>query len=174
MRPRCLGLMGFSLTLLATASARGDGGTLRAWERRGGWEIAVFTEPTPPAVGPVDISVLVLDPATGEPIPDARITVEVRPEGRPELATRHLATADAASNKLLRDAVFELRHPGRCEVAVDVVRSDDRARVQFGLDVASRSTPAPGLWPWILWPAPVVAAYGVHRGLVGRRRRSSG
>ena len=174
MRPRWIAFVGFGLTLLASGSwpdvARGDGGTLRAWQRLEHCEIAVFTEPSPFAVGPVDISVLVLDPTTGEPIPGARVTVGVTPEGRPDLVTRHPATTDAASNKLLHAAVFELRHAGRCEVEVDVVRSADHARLRFGLDVASRSTPSPGVWLWILMPAPVIAVYGAHRWLVGRRR----
>src|SRR4051812_3789696 len=50
------------------ARVKGDGGTLRAWKRQGGYEIAVFTEPTPLVTGPVDMSVLLLDGNTGEPI----------------------------------------------------------------------------------------------------------
>jgi hypothetical protein len=161
-----------ALALLAQgAVARGDGGTLREWKRRGSHEIAVFTDPTPIMVGPVDISILLLDPATGEPAPDARVTVEVAPVGRTGAALSHPATREAATNKLMYAAVFELREPGRLEVIVTVDGTDEPAQVRFELDVGTSSISLPGVWPWILWPAPVIAVYGVHRRLVGRKRR---
>ena len=42
---------------------------------RGDFQITVFTAPTPFRAGPVDISVFVQDPLTGELIPEARVTV---------------------------------------------------------------------------------------------------
>ena len=169
--------IGLGVALLSVswpAAARGDGGTLREWKRQGNYEIAVFTDPTPFVAGPVDISVLLLDPATGEPIPDARVTVDVAPRGRPDMATHHPATKGSATNKLLYAAVFDLRLSGRCEVKVAVDRPDDRAEIRFGLEVAGHSTPRSGLLLWILWPVPVIAVYGVHRGLVGRKHRPKG
>ncbi len=155
------------------AAARGDGGTLREWRRLDNYEIAVFTDPTPCVTGPVDISVLLLDPATGEPIPEARVAVEVIPVGQSDIGANGLATAEAATNKLLRAAVLDLHAPGRCEVTVAVDGPRGRARVQFGLDVADRSTSRPGILGWILWPLPIIALYAVHRRLVGRKERSA-
>ena len=113
----------------------------RAWSRRADCEVAVFTEPTPFVAGPVDVSVLLLDPTTGEPIPGARVTVAVAPEGRPDLAAEHPATAEAAANKLLYAAVFELRYSGRCDVTVKVDGSVTPPEVRFTLDVARPSRP---------------------------------
>jgi hypothetical protein len=161
-------------SVFSGTDSRGDGGALRAWERQGGIEIAVFTDPTPFVPGPVDISVLLLDAETGEPIPEARATIEVTPEGRPGGATKHLATSDAATNKLLRAAVFELLDSGRCEVKVTVDSPSHHARVRFELDVPSPSTTLPDVFAWIFFPFPVVVLYGVHRGLVGRKSRSGG
>jgi hypothetical protein len=152
-------------------SARGDGGALRAWKEHGAYTIAVFTEPSPVVIGPVDISVLLLDRKTGEPITGAQVMVEVLPVGRPAGATRHPATIQAATNKLLRAAVFELRDTGRCEVNVDIDGPDDHAEIQFELDVGSSWSLRTGVWPWILWPLPVIASYGVHRRLVDRAAR---
>jgi hypothetical protein len=154
------------------APARGDGGTLREWSRLGNYEIAVLTDPTPCVTGPVDFSVLLLDPATGGPIPETHVAVEVIPVGRPELAARGLATAEAATNKLLRAAVLDLRAAGRCEVTVVVDGPRGQTRVQFALDVADPSTPRPGILAWILWPLPIIALYAIHRRLVGRTDRS--
>jgi hypothetical protein len=55
-------------------------------------------------------------------------------------------------------------------VAVEGPRG--HARVRFELDVARPSTPSPGLWPWILWPIPVIAIYATHRRLVQSKDRS--
>ena len=164
IRPLAVGL---GLALLGAVSwpadARGDGGTLRAWQRRGGYEIAVFTEPTPFVAGPVDISVLLLDTATGEPVPGTDVAVEVDCRGR---TMRHPATTDAATNKLLHAAVFNLDASGRCEVNVIVDGPNGPAQLRFDLDVARPSTLRDGIWWWILWPAVVIAVYGVHRRLV--------
>jgi hypothetical protein len=156
-----------------TAAARGDGGTLREWRRQGSYEIAVFSDPTPCVTGAADVSVLLLDAATGEPVPEARVTVEVVPHGRPDVATHRLATAEAATNKLLRAAVFDLGAPGRWDVTVEVDGPSGRDRLQFPLDVVKSSTPRAGLLAWVLWPLPIIAIYAVHRGLVARRDRSA-
>ena len=50
--------------------ARADGGVVRLRQRAGGYQIAVFTSPTPIRAGPVDVSVLVQDAATEECVPE--------------------------------------------------------------------------------------------------------
>ncbi|MDR3635904.1 MAG: hypothetical protein P4L84_19025 [Isosphaeraceae bacterium] len=175
VRPIAVGL---GLAVVSSAfwpvMAWGDGGTLRDWQRRGSLEIAVFTDPTPFVAGLVDISVLVLDAATGEPVSAADVMVELTPKDQSGPTTHHPATTDAATNKLLRAALFELPVPGRYAVNVIVARPGDRAQLQFDLDVARPSTPRAGVWPWILWPVPIIAVYGVHRLLVGRRAHKEG
>jgi hypothetical protein len=160
------------LTLISSGSwastARGDGGNLRAWKQFGDYEIAIFTEPSPFVVGPVDISVLILDRNTGEPIREARVMVEVSPVGQPARHTRHVATEQAATNKLLRAAVFELRDTGRCEVNVGIDGPNNHAQIQFELDVGVPWSPRTGVWPWILWPVPAIVLYGIHLRLVLR------
>ncbi len=151
-----------------SSTALGDGGTLRAWKKQGGYEIAAFTEPSPVVTGSVDISVLLLGRDTGEPIEEARIVVEVRPEGRSSEATSHQATKQTATNKLLRAAVFELRNPGRHMVDIRIEGPNDQAQIQFEMDVGGAWSPRAGIWPWILWPSPVVALYGIHRRLVAK------
>ena len=68
-------------SLIPTSLARADGGAVRLRERAGGYQIAVFTSPTPFRAGTVDISVLVQDAATGECVPEARVTVGLRAPG---------------------------------------------------------------------------------------------
>jgi hypothetical protein len=153
------------------ATAHGDGGTLRAWKQHGDYEIAVFTDASSVVTGPVDISVLLLDRATGEPDRDARVLVEVAPEGRPAQATRRVATERAATNKLFRAAVFELRAPGRCDVDVRVDGPGGHAEVRFDLVVGEPWSARAGVGPGILWPLPAFGLYGIHRRVVGRSTR---
>jgi hypothetical protein len=153
------------------APAHADGGTLRVWDRQDGYEVAVFTAPSPFVAGPVDISVLVLDPASGEPVPDATVIVKVAPIGRPEAAELHPATSGAATNKLFHAAVFELNEPGSYMVEVVIEGARQKARVRFELQAANGLSRRMDLWPWIGWPALVILLYGIHQWLIWRKTR---
>jgi hypothetical protein len=148
------------------AAVRGDGGTLRHWERQGSYEIAVFTSPSPFVTGPVDISVLVLDSTSGEPVRNAKVSVQVEPVGRSDGAVIHPATTETATNKLLRAAVFELPEPGLWVVDVTIDEMKENTRVRFRLEAGHSPPHWIALWPWVCWPAPVILLYGIHQFLV--------
>jgi hypothetical protein len=171
-RATAIGLMWGWLTAgLWVAPARGDGGTLRLWDRQGPYEIAVFTAPSPFVAGPVDISVLLLDPATGEPVLDANVLVKVAPRDRPGAAVPHPATSGAATNKLFYAALFDLDEPGLYRVEVVIEGPKQEAQVRFEVEAADGLARRSDLWPWIGWPAPVVVLYGIHQWLVWRKTR---
>ena len=154
------------------APARGDGGTLRHWERQGAYEIAVFSAPNPFVAGPVDISVLVLDSTSGEPVPDAKVSVKVAPLGRPGDGVLHPATTTAATNKLLYAAVFELPEPGVWAVEVEIKGVKDNAQVRLKLEAADGPPHWLALWPWVCWPVPMILLYGLHQYMVWRKTGS--
>jgi YtkA-like len=164
-------VLGWLLSHPCVTTVRGDGGTLRYWERHGTFEIAVFTAPNPFVAGPVDISVLVLDSASGEPVPDAKVSVKVEPMGRPGEAVLHRATTEAATNKLLHAAVFELPEPGLWVVEVYIEGLNHDATIRFKLEAANGPPHWMALWPWVCWPAPVILLYGIHQRLVWRKAR---
>src|SRR5207245_564998 len=89
-----------SFILHPTSFLRADGGTIRLSERTGGYQVTVFTSPSPLRAGPVDVSVFIQSSSTGELITEARVTVQVAPHGRPEEAVSHPATTVTATNKL--------------------------------------------------------------------------
>jgi hypothetical protein len=165
-------MLGWLLGHTWVAPARGDGGTLRHWERQGPYEIAVFTAPNPFVAGPVDISVLVLDSASGEPVQDAKIGIKLEPLGRRGEAVVHPATAGAATNKLFYAALFELPESGVWMVAVDIERVRENAEVRFKLEAGNGPPHWLALWPWVCWPALVILLYGIHQHLVWRKSRS--
>src|SRR5262249_48206786 len=140
--------------------ARGDGGSVCLSEKTGPYQVTVFSAPTPLRAGPVDISVLVQDAATGQPMPQATVTISMTQIGQPALANP--ATQDIATNKLLHAARFELPVPGRWELKVHVDGAKGLVVVGLELEV---SPPLPRwreLWPWFAWPALAVGLFGVH------------
>ncbi len=85
---------------VASAPALGDGGTLRFSGRRGDRSITVFTAPAVLSVGPIDVSVLLLEAETGRPITDVPIEVRAGRVDSGEFEIRMPATMEAATNKL--------------------------------------------------------------------------
>ena len=114
---------------------------------------------------------LVLDPAIGRAGPGRERQRQARPLDRPEAATIHAATTEAATNKLFHAAHFELGEPGLFAVEVVIEGAKAKARVRFEMEVAEGRVRRMDLWPWIGWPAPVILLYGVHQWLVWRKSR---
>ena len=157
-----------SFILDPSSFARADGGAVRLREQAGAYHVTVFTAPTPLRAGPVDVSVLVLDAATGEYVPEARVTV--RPTARGTGAVlEYPATTEAATNGLFRAAVFDLPDAGWWDVEVIVEGPHGQARLRFGLEVDEALPRWLELWPWFTWPALAVALFGLHQVLVRSR-----
>jgi hypothetical protein len=173
LRPIIRLLLLTTLSAHAASFARADGGTVRLREQAGAYQVTVFTSPTPLRAGPVDVSVLVQDTATGEYVREARVTVRLRAYETGHVL-EYAATVEAATNKLFHAAVFQLPEAGRWDVEVAVEGPHGPALVQFG---AAADEPGPRwleMWPWFAWPALVVALFAVHQLLVRRRLPSAG
>ena len=153
---------------------------LGAGPRRCGWRLcalclirrAVIRSPSSPRpqhpsrARPVDVSVLVQDASTGEPLPVARVTIRVSKLGG--RAFEFQATSAAATNKLYRAAQFELPKPGRWDVQVRVQGSQQTALIDTELDAAAPVPRWHELWPWIGWPVLAIALFGIHQVLERR------
>jgi hypothetical protein len=155
--------VGLVALALCPALARADGGTVRVSKRQGPYEITVFTSPTPLRAGPVDVSVFVQDSATGEVVPEVRVLVRATPRNRESEVVSRAATAEAATNKLFRAAVFDLLEPGWWDVEVLVEGNQKTVQVRFDLEAAPPSPRWVSLWPWVTWPVLVIALFCVHR-----------
>ena len=169
----------FIAMTLVCSRALGDGGTLRLNETAGPYRVSVFTSPSPPRAGRVDVSVLVQDASTSAILPDATVNVSVSSFERPEVVRGYVATHEAATNKLLVAAECELPVAGEWRIDVDVEsqRADEKpladgraaqSNATFTLEVGE---PLPGWWdmtPWIGWPVVAIGLFGAHQVLAIR------
>ena len=162
MRPVAVGvLFAWLLLVIGCTLAGADGGAIRLSSKQGGYQITVFTAPTPFRAGPVDISVLVQDSLTGEPMTGARVTVRMSKLG--QLALDYPATAEAATNKLFRAAQFALPEPGRWDMQVRVEGSHGLAEIAGEVEAAEPLPRWREIWPWFGWPALAIALFSIHQ-----------
>jgi hypothetical protein len=143
-----------------------DSGSVLLSEKKGGYRITVFSAPSPFRAGPVDISVLVQDAVTGQPLTQTQVTVRMSRIGQPTL--EYAATQEVATNKLLHAAQFELPEPGRWELEVRVEGSEGSAVVACEVEAAERLPRWQSLWPWIGWPILAIALFCIHEKFVRR------
>jgi hypothetical protein len=148
--------------------ARADGGAVRLCERAGDYQLAVFTLPTPFRTGPVDVSVLVQDAATGECVTQARVTLRLSARGSGQVLECP-ATSGSASNKLFHEAAFELPEAGWWDAEVSVDGPHGPARARFEVEAGEAPPRWQELWPWFAWPALAVALFGLHQAVARRR-----
>jgi hypothetical protein len=173
MRPMLGGvLLGWLLVPFFCALAAADGGLIRLSENKGGYRITAFSAPTPFRAGAVDISVLVQDAATGEPLTESVVTVRMTRSDR--TALEYPATSESATNKLLQAAQFELPEPGRWELQVEVEGVHGRTVLTAGLEASEPLPRWRELWPWIGWPAMAIALFGIHQVLERSKRSWTG
>jgi hypothetical protein len=128
----------------------------------GSYQVAVFTSPAPLRAGPVDISVFVQDPQTGERMPAAEVRLRLTAH-RSGQTLECLATSAAATNKLFQAADFELPESGVWEVEVAVQGPHAPASARFQFEAAEPLPRWLDLWPWYTCPGVVVALFGVHQ-----------
>lgn len=157
----------------ANSVAWADGGAVRFSERRGDRVVTVFTSPTPLRAGPADVSVLLLDADSGQPVLGIPIVVEARPiqGGSPEI--RAPATGAAATNKLLSAAQLDFAEPGLWQVSIEVQGLSPTPPLSFEVEVAEPLPPWLHFGVWIAWPLVPIGLFGCHQWLTLRRRRIS-
>lgn len=163
-----------SLSLLATllalcGQAQADGGLLQLRQTAGRFVITVFAEPTPPRVGPVDISVLAQDRADGRAALDEEVIVRLRREGRITVVGR--ARRNVEQNNLLYSALINLPEAGQWDLEVTIMQGGSKASVLGQMWV---SQPRPFLlsyWRSLSLPWVVIALFIMNQWL--KRRAAS-
>jgi hypothetical protein len=165
-----IGLLAAGLILAAqVAVASADGGAVRYSEQRYDRLITVFTAPTPLRAGIVDVSVLIQDANSGNPLPDVPVTVTAYPIHNPEGRIRSPATTEAATNKLLRAAQLDFAESGQWRVELAVEGLERNPSIGFDVEVAEALPSWVQTALWIGWPLAAIALFALHQFLVRRR-----
>ncbi len=162
------GLLLVAALLAFSSRAQADGGFVELHQEVGPFVVTVFSAPGPLRAGPVDISVLVQDRASGEPVLDGEIFVRLSREGGMTLVER--ATREVAQNKLLYAALINLPEAGQWELEVTIKQGKETAII---LGQVSAAGPTPFLlsyWRSLLLPPIVLAVFALNQLL---KRRSA-
>jgi hypothetical protein len=158
----------------APAIAYADGGIVRLCEVRDGRRITIFTSPTPLRAGPMDVSVLVQDVASGKPVLDLPIVVSAYPIPDPQRSISAHATTEAAINKLLHAAQLKLPESGAWRIEVIVEGAQKEPALSFDVVVAQPPPPWLDMSLWIGWPLLAIGLFAFHQWLVSWRQALSG
>jgi cytochrome c oxidase assembly factor CtaG len=134
-----LPLVALAYGYLAPSAIDTDGDVVRLQRVSGPFRITVLTAPDPLPAGPCDVSVLVQNSDTGEPILDAPVSLSVTsPNSSGDPPPSVPASAEASSLKLLESGTVTLPHRGAWNLRVSVRRGDAEAAVQDTLNAGSR------------------------------------
>ena len=136
---------------------------------KGPYRISVLTSPNPFRAGPVDVSVIVADAATGDVLPDVKVDLRLAPARQPSDVRQYPATRGNAANKLFQSANFELPRAGLWNVEIDVDGPQGTAQTSFEIEAADKLPRWLSLWPWFSWPFLVVGLFAVHQALAVSR-----
>ncbi len=125
---------------LAPSSIDMDGDVVRMQQNSGPFRISVFTAPDPLPAGPCDVSVLVQDRNTGEPILDAPVSLTVQSANSVgDTLAAIPATAEASSLKLLEAGTVNLPREGAWTLLVSVRRESSESVVHGTLNATSQN-----------------------------------
>lgn len=178
----------FTAAILLTTSAllNADGGITIGQIEREGMRVTVFASPVPVRAGPLDITFLVQEIPSNQPVTDAAIVCSVQRLSPPSPSpvrlpawcssiapgTRIPATTAHSSNKLLSGAFVPLTEPGRWELDLQITRGPAGFTAAVPLDVAAPQEPLSTWWPLIAWVPAAILLY-IWRGRLLVRKAAS-
>lgn len=173
------------LFLLTSALVMADGGSIIARGKSEGLSVTVFASPSPLRAGPADVSVLVQDAKTHEPVPGARVSVVLEDGGvNPRtgdwavlcndlngLGKRANASTQHSVNRWLYSAFLGIPAPGRWELRVEIeTPAGTRAEIVQPIDVEPPAPPLLAWWPFLAVVPGGIVLYVWRRHLLAGRR----
>ncbi|MEI8387803.1 MAG: hypothetical protein WCG76_09395 [Verrucomicrobiota bacterium] len=172
------------LLLAASALGHADGGITIGQIERDGLRVTVFAAPVPVRAGPLDVTFLVQEIPSNQPVTDARIACSARKLGPPSPnpvrlpawcstiapGTRIPATAAHSRNKLLSGAYLPVTEAGRWDLDIQVARGPANFSSVIPLEVAAPQTPLSTWWPLIALVPAAILLYVWRAFLVAQER----
>lgn len=174
----------FALAFLCASScaafAFADGGAVLAQQIAGPYRVTLFGSPSPLRAGPADLSVMLQDAKTGEPVLDRAVTIKITAAAEPgstawvppccsmkTTAGTVAATHDAAQNKLLYAANVTIPASGAHDLTIRV--GDDEEFLRTRVAVAAPLPPLSVYWAYLAFPPLAIIGFAANQRL--RRRR---
>jgi len=151
--------------LLAPITASADGGVVRVRQASGPFLISIFTPSDPLRAGPIDVSVLVQDGSSGDPILDATVNLAIQTLDSDRARFLARATHQQATNKLLQAATVKMPAAGRWVLRVEVRRGRDEATLTTEVRVGPPAPRLAAIWPYLLLPPFAIAVFALHQAL---------
>jgi hypothetical protein len=149
--------------------AQADGGLMQLHQTAGPFVVTIFATPSPPRVGPVEISVLAQDRENGQAALDVEAFVRLRSAGGTIVLGR--ATREASRNKLLYSASMNLAEAGRWELEVTIKQGKSAASVLGQLSVVAPRPLLLSYWRSLSLPWVVISLFAMNQWL--KRRAAS-
>jgi len=162
------GLLLVAALLAFSSRAQADGGLVALHQEVGPFVVTVFSAPGPLRAGPADISVLVQDRASGQPVLDGEVFVRLSREGGITLVER--ATREVAQNKLFYSALMNLPEAGQWELEVKIKQGKETASIHGQVSAAAPTSLLLSYWRSLSLPPIVIALFALNQWL---KRRSA-
>ena len=138
----CAGFWGSSAVALA------DGGGVVFSGESGSVRVTMFVAPVPPRVGPVDLSLLVQDLGSLEPIVGYAAHLTLKGDDATLEPIEAVMDRSGATNALFQSALIEMPLAGTWQVMLEVKTGGTEHAFQFPLTV---QTPAARFWDVAIW-----------------------
>jgi len=161
-------LMAVALSALSLR-AQADGGLVQLHQTAGSFVVTVFAAPSPPRVGPVEISVLAQNREDGQAALDVEVFVRLRSAGGTIVVGR--AAREASRNKLLYSAPMNLPEAGRWELEVTIKQGKSADSVLGQLSVVAPRPLLLSYWRSLSLPWVVISLFAMNQWL--KRRAAS-
>lgn len=151
-----------ALLLCATPALLGDGGAVLAHRTAGAFVITLFASPVPLRAGIADVSVLVQEVATLQPVLDAVVSIKFQ-SGESEISAQ--ASRELAQNKLFYASEVSFETPGEWQYSITVSRASADASFSGTMTI----TPAPpklaAYWAYLMFPPVCILIFALHQRL---------
>ena len=145
-----------------------DGGKVEFQHTAGPFVVTLFTD-APIYLRTGDISVMIQDRNTREPVLDARVGFTFRSENGNTVEAK--ATREQAVNKLLYAAAVTFPESGRWQVEIDVSRGMDAASTTGEITIVPSESRLSSYWGYFLIPPIGIILFVLHQWLkLGNQR----
>jgi hypothetical protein len=154
--------------ILVQIIALADGGAAQLRTEAGEFVITVFTSPSPLAAGPVDISLLLQNRETLEPVLDADVSLLLRSAASDDVIESR-PSRSMARNKLLYAAPVTLPQSGEWNLTVTILRNGQRTQATGTIHVAPEANTAASYWSLFAFPPLTIVLFAIRERIIRRR-----